>query len=436
MDRLSSSRSKRDKTCDITSGDILAGAMGTRKNLTNISYNEREITNSAVNSVVNSTVNSTAALRQPGVIGGGTKQRADMKSEIQPGKRLKGSGDAFCTMDLHKNGATLERKDNGPVIAGKSFTQRREYDLSTSFLPENMGYDGLCREDIDTFPELMAHYLDVLEHSETAEHTLCQILDTGWRFQFDSIGNGGYFIDAAARCVRLDKCDLEAHILAGSDYFYAAVMTNLMRAIRDAWQEERWAGAHQKYHPESLLMLEKMRIADCDVMAALFSKELQNKGYDDFARHLLASEDAGLARCFAQQGCTGRSCAARAFTQWCMDKKRVDAADHETLCYLDSLLDMHNPQDDMYSNGPFGDGRLSALEIVKIGCLPDGSSYLNGYGSVMLKDPAFAGLSDPINQAHYYHIVRDMRAVFVHGVPFRSPELASKIFPEDFILQD
>ena len=117
--------------------------------------------------------------------------------------------------------------------------------------------------------------------------------------------------------------------------------------------------------------------------------------------------------------------AASAFRSSFLETRRVDTTDHDTLCYLDGILS------DAAHGNPFGRNRLTPIEIVRMGCLPDGTSYLAGYGEAVLRDPIFAGLSDPINQAHYFHLIRDMEAYFVSGVPFRSPRLASKIFPEE-----
>ena len=39
--------------------------------------------------------------------------------------------------------------------------------------------------------------------------------------------------------------------------------------------------------------------------------------------------------------------------------------------------------------------------------------------------------SDPINQTHLFHIIRDLETVIVGGVPFRDAGLAAKMFPDE-----
>lgn len=286
------------------------------------------------------------------------------------------------------------------------------------------------REDITTYPELLNHYASLLEYSEAASRTFQQVMEQDWTFQFDDLGNGGYYIDADHHTIWLDQSGLQADAIAASDYFYAACMMNMLRGLRDAWQESRWNGAQKTYHPESLIMLEKMRAADSDIVAILFARELEAEGYGQFIRHLLASEDAFLARYFNSDEFMVKVQAASAFRSWFLEPKRVDTTDHETLCYLDTLLE------EAGHARPFGRNRLTPIEVVRMGCLPDGTSYLAGYGEAVLRDPVFSGLSDPINQAHYYHLVRDMEAFYVNGVPFRSSQLAAKIFPEETVTQD
>lgn len=334
-----------------------------------------------------------------------------MKSELEINRRLKRQYSAHHHDD-HKHGMLNHSKSN--------------LDENT---PEQ--YLTVKREDISTYPELINHYFDLVAYSELAGLSLNRVLKQGWNFRFDDIGNGGYYIDSETQIIWVDNSGLGAKAIAASDYFYAAIMLSVFRAIRDAWQEGRWENAVSTYHPEALLCLEKMRAADSDIVAILFAYELHNQGHGDFMRHLLASDDAGLARYFNGEGFVKKVQAASAFRVWFLEQNRVDATDHETLCYLDSIL-----EDTSYGN-PFGRNRLTPLEVVRMGCLPDGTSYLAGYGEAVVRDPVFAGLSDPVNQAHYYHLVRDMESYTVNGVPFRNPRLAALIFPEETaVIQD
>ena len=281
------------------------------------------------------------------------------------------------------------------------------------------------REDIRTFSELVNHYSAMAQYSESAGLMMHHIYEQGWIFHFDDLGNSGYFIDTDEQIIYIDHAGLDARAVVCSDYFYAACMMNVLRGLRDAWQENRWLNAPRTYHPESILMLEKLRAADSDITAIILAGELQIAGQACFARHVQASEDAAMARAIYEDLHDMKSRASSAYRKWFLDEERVNTTDHETLCYLDSFL-----EDSPLSN-PFGQARLTPVEIVRMGCFPDGTSYLAGYGEAVLRDPVFAGLGDPVNQAHYYHILRDMDSYVVNGVPFRSASLAARIFPED-----
>ena len=64
-----------------------------------------------------------------------------------------------------------------------------------------------------------------------------------------------------------------------------------------------------------------------------------------------------------------------------------------------------------------------------LSCLPDKTAYLQEQGHEILRDPFYSGLGDPINQAHFMQILKDIKIVRVNDVPFTDAELAAKIFP-------
>ena len=385
----------------------------TRKDLTNIRYSEIELVKELMGEKT-SLLSSENTKKASNVMKSDRDTNRRLKKSHNPDLKQKVKSQGFARRDRFLHNVTTDSNDCA-ATDDKGFIQVAS---SQSLAIYN-------RHDISTFAELIHHYFGLIEQSDSASRTLDQISERGWTFQFDDLGNGGYYIDGETKTVWLDHAGLEAQALARSDYFYASSMMNILRSLRDAWQEGRWDNAIRTYHPESLLMLEKMRAADSDVIAVLFAKELQMSGCDVFMRHLLASDDAFLGRYFLNDDHLVKVQAASSFRSWFLETSRVDTTDHETLCYLDGVLENAG------HGNPFGRNRLTPIEVVRMGCLPDGTSYLAGYGEAVLRDPIFAGLSDEINQAHYFHLIRDMEAYFVNGVPFRSPRLASKIFPEE-----
>ena len=77
-----------------------------------------------------------------------------------------------------------------------------------------------------------------------------------------------------------------------------------------------------------------------------------------------------------------------------------------------------------------GQNRLDETVLEDLATLPDGTRYLQGLGEGILRDPFFAGLNDPINQTHLFHLIYDLEVVMVNNVPFRDARLARMIFPQ------
>ena len=99
--------------------------------------------------------------------------------------------------------------------------------------------------------------------------------------------------------------------------------------------------------------------------------------------------------------------------------------DHNTLEYIDMVMFESEEQN------PFGDKYPERLDVEILSCLPDKTAYLQGQGHNILRDPRYSGLSDPINQTHLFHIMRDLETIVVGGVAFRDADLAAKMFPDE-----
>ena len=209
------------------------------------------------------------------------------------------------------------------------------------------------------------------------------------------------------------------------------MLVSLIRALRDVWQEKRHGAFDEDYGAEEVLMLERTRAADLDIMAVLVGWELRSEGHGGLWRHLIGSEDGDIAMRFSgymerdpSSQFNGKAL-AEAFTQWFRDERRVNAADHETLNYLDSVIQYHEDEKAL----AFGNKKLTPVGIEVLSCLSDKTAYLQHRGQEILSNPLYAGLLDSINQAHFAQIIYDLRVTSVQGVPFRNAVLAEMIFP-------
>ena len=270
----------------------------------------------------------------------------------------------------------------------------------------------------------------MIDQSPTARRLMEIAGENNWVVGFGDLKNEGFCLDSAHKHIILDHFSINAAALGRSAYFRHILLTMFIRALRDIWHEGSFDALHTTYAPEHVLMLERVRVADCDTVTVLCGWELRGAGFTEVWRHLLGSEEGDMAIIFTRflerdPGALFSGAAlAYAFRQWYADVSRVDGVDHDTLETLDGLLEeSEHPV-------PFGQRRLEAAAIEDMATLPDGTRYLNGLGDGIMRDPFFAGLNDPINQTHLFHLMYDMEVVMVNNVPFRDSKLARKIFPQ------
>lgn len=299
-------------------------------------------------------------------------------------------------------------------------------------LPEHLDYEFIIQLpfSFETHEDILAWAAALLADSPAASRLWIDAESAGWNVGIADLKNGGFYLDIAERVLLLDNYALSPAALGRSPYFRNALLVSLVRALRDIWHEEKSGAFADEFAPESALMLERVRAADCDTVTMLVGWELRGAGYADVWRHLIGAEEGDMALIFTRflerdpTALFDGSALAYAFRQWYADETRVDATDHETLEALDDIMLNHTGV-----TAPFGERRLSVRDIERLGCLPDGRCYLKGLGDTIMRDPFFAGLHDPVNQTHLFHLMYDMEVVMVNNVPFRDARLARLIFP-------
>lgn len=305
--------------------------------------------------------------------------------------------------------------------------------------PQEWPLHSLLRDNVGVAPEInpgsfynqreiLLWAANVLNESPSARAMLIQAANRGWTIGMTDLHTNGFYIDAEKRSLLLDHFSMMPDALARSMYFRNALVTTLARALRDIWHEERSNG-EMGYRPEDLLIYERARAADCDTVTLLCCWELRGAGFADIWRHFLGSAEGDMAMVFTRflerdPGALFEGTAlAYAFRQWYADENRVDASDHDTLEKMDFILCESGLRN------PFGQNDLSAGDLENLSLLPDGMRYLAGLGRTIHHDPFFAGMNDPINQTHLFHLMYDMEVTLVNNVPFRDGTLARRIFP-------
>lgn len=366
-----------------------------------------------------------------------------MISDAGPGVEY--GAEPVCTVEfIHKNGFTglktgktykkainmAEAEALRLAVPGRMPQQKQWLlsDLSDNDVDPDYFNARCC--DIHDYADVLGWCISVLQASPSARLMLREALDQGWRIGLDDLCGGSYCIDVAEKLLLIDNNALVPSALGRSGYFRNVTIVTLVKALRDIWQEKRHGGFDVHYGPEHIMTLERVRAADCDVMAVLVGWELRSEAYADLWRHLIGSDIGDMAMMYSghlerdpASAFNGRAAAA-AFRQWFRDEARVNACDHDTLEYLDDVLA------ESVAGNPFGRKKPSRIAVEALSCQPDKSAYLRGLGGDILGDPLYCGMNDPINQSHLFHILYDLEAVIVENVPFRDAELARKIFPE------
>ncbi|MAZ76497.1 MAG: hypothetical protein CMH31_04255 [Micavibrio sp.] len=267
--------------------------------------------------------------------------------------------------------------------------------------------------------------LALLKHFEEQE----------WHICLSDIGNGSYHLNIDEKLLEIDNFSIDSGSLGRSNLFRNAVLVNLAHALRDIWHETRQNDSKNSgeddilstYKPDSALLLERVRAADCDAMAVMIAWELRGAGYKEVWRHVLSIDQSDMAQIllniidYNPTAVYNGMAMAHLFRQWYADPTRVQAVDHDTLEEMDVLVEQ----------GIALGSRTPLPEVLKeMAMLPDGICYLEDVTETVMRDPFFCDLTDPINEAHLFQIVYDNKVTFKEGVPFRDESLARKIFPQ------
>lgn len=337
------------------------------------------------------------------------------------------SGDQSASVTL-----TRAHHNQGRFIAGAKALSVGTHQgwLLTDLL--DIDLEILQNVETPNYELILAACAMIIAESPMARAMLEEAADDGWSLACDGLENGDFILDLDSRTIIVDHNGMRPNALAHSEYFQNAMMVSLMRGLRDVYQEKRHAAFDEEYGPQDVLMLERIRAADRDVIACLCAWELRSESHSEIWRHIIGSPEGDIAMAFSNRlerdpsSLFNGAALSAAFRQWFADKSRSNSVDHETLEYCDGILD--------FSEGanPFGSKKLSPAKVEQLSCMPDKTAYLRGMGAEIMACPSYAGLFDPINQTHLFHIIHDMKVVVVADVPFQDENLSRKIFPQFF----
>ncbi len=296
-------------------------------------------------------------------------------------------------------------------------------------------FADLCNNHLDidfetrNYKDILSWCISILELSPSAHLMLKEANEKDWQITLEDLHGGDYCIDVEQKLLILDNNALDPITLGRSNYFKNVTLVTMIKALRDIWQEKRHGGFDELYSPEHILLMERVRAADLDVVSILTVWELRSEEYSDIWRHMIGSEVGDMAMAFSgyierdPSSLYNGQALNSTFKQWFRCSKRIDACDHDILEYLDDVLTISDVEN------PFGKKKPAKLNLEILSCLPDKTAYLQGFGAEILSNPIFSSVDNVINQTHLFHIMYDLEAIIIENVPFRDKTLARKIFP-------
>jgi len=339
---------------------------------------------------------------------------------FDPSLKSKSTGwshNAICEQDIKNNYGHIKQYDFTDIaafdIGALNPFHLREY--------QNLeAYPYVFEGDHDVLAWALAYLCD----SPTAYALIKHIEGTGWRFALSDLDTGGFHINQTDRIIELDHFGYDAKALGQSQHFKMSLIYILSKALREIWHENHLSDDIAKYNAESALMIERARTADADSVAILIGWELRGAGHNGLWRHIIASEESDMAKVLTNlldrypSALYNGMAMAHIFRQWYADEARIDAQDHMTLEYFDEALEEDRLE--------FGSAKVDPKMFEALSMLPDGTTYLKDLGNTVTTDPFFAGLNDPVNQAHLFQIIYDNEVTMVKGIPFRDSVLARR----------
>lgn len=300
-------------------------------------------------------------------------------------------------------------------------------------------------EDLDKSDKVLKNVISALKNSPQFK-SLHKTVMKNWDFELSQLESDNFYELEDYRII-LNQSYFSESVLKSDNYFRFEALEGLTKACRDAWHETQLADAPTQWSPEGLLRIERARSADIEVFTLLvlweMSLETQTESFGDAPlwRYVLAQNTADMARIFVssyearQLVCADKAlnaALADAYIQWYRDHSRVCECDHKTLTLLDSFL-----EERVFGEDIFGRETPDARTMMQLGCLNyTGKTYLASLGRQVASDPLFCGMQDLVNQTHLMQIVEDAQSCRVCEIPFRSPDLARRLFPETFELID
>lgn len=267
--------------------------------------------------------------------------------------------------------------------------------------------------------DLLPHYSELIKD-----------IDITWSIDFADLNNADYDLDIENSILTIHNFGLSVDRLLSSHYFRPQILLALTEGLRMTRHVEWLDGALAQYHPEKILLIGRICVADTCAHKIKYAWDAKIDDDDTMWKYLLCSEQSDMAVVFIktlekllssgiEEEDAMRQSMAASFNQWFASDDRVNDCDHDTL----------NMIDDMIASGQ--QFQSKKLQKNAIACLTIMGGERNSYIDIHLqndivKNPYYAAINDDVNQLHFMQCVTDMNKIHVGGIAFHDAALASR----------
>lgn len=255
-------------------------------------------------------------------------------------------------------------------------------------------------------------------------------IDPHWDIAMEDMTNHAYDIDTETKIITVNSRGYLEDAVLASPYFAPQILLNIIEAARMVRHIEWIDDALDRYHPESIVKIGRICVADSITQMIAMAWEARGEGYDNLWKHSLCGAYTDMAQCYDRvmertltQGYDYEDATKEAlsltFRTWFTDPDRVNACDRDSMDMMDDMI---------FDEGRMGKNQIDPATAV---CLTlqvgDDTSYLPAdITRDIVTNPFYGAVEDPINHTHLTQIIRDNQVNEVSGIPFRDETLARR----------
>jgi len=251
-----------------------------------------------------------------------------------------------------------------------------------------------------------------------------------WSIDYKDLNDIPYDLDIDQKTIFIHNFGLSEQALNQSSYFKPQSDLAMIESMRMVRHVEWLEGAMARYHPETILLVGRICVADCQIQKIVKSYNEKMNGNDLLWKHILCSDLTDMAQAFEKAlekfmdtghdlNLSMRQSMAVAFNRWFSCHDRLQQCDHDTLNLMDDMIE---------EGSQFGTKRLEHNAVVCLTLMTgDNTSYIDSHlQKDILNNPYYRDVTNDINEIHLMHVINDMNKTHVNGVSFSDPQLAAR----------